>query len=347
MSERNPTRPRFLQLSGTVAATSALGTGAVSAESTSWQLVASPVDVTLWDVASSARNDFAVGGGGVVVERTEEGWKKVVGDGPTSNGNSLYGADVTDDGERLWFVGSSGAIGEYDVETGTLVNHSAPNDATNNFRDVAVTGPADDANVYVAGDSGNVFYSFRNGASGTWNYVSPGQGAAIKAIDFYDARKGHLVNGNPGSGGGGQEGDAGRMARFSTETSGSKSLTFTLENVGEEPVTIEEFALEPDVQVETSERSGAEVTLAGDTAGAADSKDGFAVDGTLKALDTKVVYDPGTTGQADFGLYDGGNVALTVKPVQEKPSGNYIAATLTYGDDTRETFYFEVTNVNS
>jgi hypothetical protein len=481
MSERNPTRRRFLQLSGTAVAASALGTGTVSAESATWESVESPVDVTLYDVEETARNTFAVGGSGIVVERTDEGWTKVVSGGPTGNGSGLYGADVTDDGKRLWFVGSSGAIGEYDVETGNLESHSAPNDATNNFMDVSVTGPAGDANVYVAGASGSVYYSFENGASGTWNYVTVGQGAGIEAIDFHDTRKGHLVNGNgkvfytgdgttwnpigiantdvslygidsnaaddvwvvggagvvyhykpdaegtpkwfrtkigqpglrdvettdgdgyavgnsgaifdrandswskdetpagqnlkavvdqkdndvavgssgtiyetnpdasadPGSGGGGQEGDAGRMARASTETSGSKSLTFTLENVGEETVTVEEFALETNVQVETVKRSGAEVTLAGDTAGAADSEDGFAVDGKLKALDTEAVYDPGTAGQADFGLYDNGNVALTVKPVQERPSGNYIAATLTYGDGTRETFYFAVTNVNS
>ena len=196
MSERNPTRRRFLQLSGTVAATSALGTGAVSAESASWQLVTSPVDVTLWDVASSARNDFAVGGGGIVIERTDEGWKKVIGDGPTSNGNSLYGADVTDDGKRLWFVGSSGAIGEYDVESGVLVDHSAPMDVTNNFNDVSVTGEAGEANVYVAGDSGKMYFSYENGATGSWDYTTPGSGSAINAVDFFEDRSGHIVDGN-------------------------------------------------------------------------------------------------------------------------------------------------------
>nr|WP_205427184.1 twin-arginine translocation signal domain-containing protein [Halorussus sp. MSC15.2] len=481
MSERNPTRRRFLQLSGATVAASALGASSAAAESASWESVKSPVDVTLYDVEKTARNNFAVGGSGIVVERTDEGWKKVLDGGPTGNGNSLFGADVTDDGKRLWFVGSSGAIGEYDVETGNLQSHSAPNDATNNFNDVAVTGNAGAANVYVAGDSGNVFYSFENGASGTWNYVTVGQGAAIRAIDFFGARKGHLVNGNgkvfytgdgttwnrigiadadvsmygidsdakddvwvvggsgvvyhytldaegtpkwfrtkvgkpglrdveiengagyavgnsgavfdresgewtrdatpagqnlravveqenndiavgnsgtiyetnpsasadPGSGGGGQDGDAGRIARASTETSGSKSLTFTLENVGDQSVSIDQFALETDVQVETIARSGAEVELAGDAVGTADSTDGFPVDGTLRALDTSAVYDAGTTGQADFGLYDGGNVALTVEPVQDKPSGNYLSATLVYGDGTQETFHFKVTNVNS
>jgi hypothetical protein len=481
MSERNTTRRRFLQLSGATVAASTLGTGTALAESATWESVKSPVDVTLYDVESTARNNFAVGGGGVVVERTDEGWTKVIGDGPTSNGNSLYGADVTDDGERLWFVGSSGAIGEYDVETGNLVDHSAPNDVTSNFKDVAVTGKAGDANVYVAGGSGSVHYSFENGASGTWNYASPGQGAAIKAIDFYGAKKGHLLNGNgkvfetsdgaswnkigientdvslygidsdgvenvwvaggsgtvyhykpdaegtpkwfentvgepglrdieiesgdgytvgnsgaifdradgtwskdttpngqdlkavvdqqnndiavgtsgtifetnpdasaeDGSSGGSQDGDAGRIGRVSTQTSESKSLTFTIENVSDQSVTIDEFALETDVAVSTIERSGAEVTLQGDTVGTADDTDGFPVDGQLRALDTSAVYDGGTSGEADFGLYDSGNVALSVEPVKDKPSSSYIGATLVYGDDTQETFWFEVTNVNS
>jgi hypothetical protein len=474
-------RREYLTLSGAAVAAAALGPGVASAESASWESVTSPVDTTLYSVQKTARNEFAVAGAGIVVERTDKGWKKVVDGGPSGNGNDLYGAGVTDDGKRLWFVGASGAIGEYDVETGNLVDHSAPNDYTNNFRDVAVTGEAGQANVYVGDGSGNVHYSFDNGATGTWNYSTPGQGAAIKALDFYGTKSGHLVNGNgnvfatdngtgwtkigpadadvslygldsdasddvwvvggsgvvyhyrpdsegtpkwfrekigqpglrdveiesgtgyaagnsgavfdresgtwsrdetpasqnlksvvdgadndiavgasgtiietnpdasadPGSGGGGQEGDAGRMGRVSTETSGDKSLTFSLENVGEESVTVTDWALETDVQVERIDRSGNEVTLAGDTEGSANSSYGFPVDGRSRALDTDAVYEPGTTGQADFGLYDGGNVALTVDPVAEKPASNYVGATLEYGDGTSETFWFTVTNVNS
>ncbi len=452
-----------------------------AAETAPWESVTSPVDVTLWDVAKTDRNEFAVGGGGIVVERTEQGWTTVLQSGPTSNGNSLYGADVTDDGKRLWFAGSSGAIGEYDVETGSLVDHSAPNDVTNNFSDIAVTGPKGDANVYVAGGSGSVHYSFGNGASGTWNAASVGQGNALKAIDFYGEKSGHLVNGNakvfhtadgaswnrigiadadvslygvdsdgeydvgvaagsgtvyhyalddqgvptwtsetlgeaglrdveleggdgyvvgnggavfdrangqwsqddtptsqglkaivdasnndiavgasgtivetnpdadadPGSGGGGQSGDAGRIGRVSAQTSESESLTFTIENVGEESVTVEEFALETDVGVSTIERSGAEVTIAGDVNGSADDATGFPADDALRALDATATLAPGTSGQVDFGEYDGGNVALTVDPVADRPAGSYVGATLKYGDDTQETFHFAVTNVNS
>jgi len=469
----SPTRRGVLKLSGATIAAALTGVGQVTAESASWEAVTSPVDVTVWDVEQTARNDFAIGGSGVVVERADDGWTKVVDGGPTGNGNDLYGADLTDDGKRLWFAGASGAIGEYDVKTGLLVDHSAPDDVTNNFNDIAVTGEASGANVYVAGDSGKIYYSFDNGASGSWNSVTPGSGSAINAIDFYDARKGHAVDGNTtvfvtsdgstweergienvdqtfygvdsdsadtvwvaASGGtvyhwngsewittnvgesalrdieladgagyaagdsgaifdradgswtrdetpSGQnlkavfdgdsnnvavgasgtifetnpeasadsastendDGDAGRIERVSSQTSESKSLTFTIENSGEQSVTVESWALATDVQVESIQRAGAEVTMSADVV--AGSSTGFSVDGNLRDVDNKPTLAAGESGSLDFGQYDNGNVALTLEPATDRPDGNYLAAALSYGDDTSKTFYFAVTNVNS
>ncbi|MBX0323720.1 hypothetical protein EGH21_11845 [Halomicroarcula sp. F13] len=198
MSEREATRRGVLKGIG-VSVAAAMGTAALpgsAAASSPWESVESPTGNTLHDVEYTDAGAYAVAGGGVVLERTELGWKKIIDGGPTGNGNSLYGADVTDDGEALWFVGSSGAIGEYDVESGVLTDHSAPMDVTNNFNDVSVTGEAGEANVYVAGDSGKMYYSFENGASETWDYVTPGSGSAINAVDFFDDRKGHIVDGN-------------------------------------------------------------------------------------------------------------------------------------------------------
>ena len=161
-----------------------------------WTAVESPSGNALYDVTHTRVGAYAVGGGGLVLARTANGWSKALDGGPTGNGNSLFGADVTDDGKRLWFVGSSGAIGEYDVESGVLVDRSAPNDVTNNFNDVAVTGRADEAEVYVAGDSGAIYYSFENGETGSWNNVTPGSGSNINAIDFHGDGKGHAVDGN-------------------------------------------------------------------------------------------------------------------------------------------------------
>jgi hypothetical protein len=161
-----------------------------------WTVAETPTGNTLHDVAYATDGAYAVGAGGLVLERTGRGWRKRLDGGPTGNGNSLYGLDVTDDGQRLWFVGSSGAIGEYDVRERTLYSHSAPMDVTNNFNGVAVTGEAGEANVYVAGDSGKIYYSLDNGATGTWDYVTPGSGSAVNAIDFHGPRSGHAVDGN-------------------------------------------------------------------------------------------------------------------------------------------------------
>jgi hypothetical protein len=170
--------------------------GATTGDSLELTSVESPTANTLYDVEHTVAGAYAVGNSGVVIERTANGWQKVVDGGPTGNGNNLYGADVTDDGKRLWFVGASGAIGEYDVETGDLTDHSAPMDVTNNFNDVSVTGNAGEANVYVAGDSGKMYYSFENGATQTWDYTTPGSGSAINAVDFFGPRAGHIVDGN-------------------------------------------------------------------------------------------------------------------------------------------------------
>jgi len=195
MSERTKL-PRRCVLEATVGAAAATVVPVTVGASAEWTSVASPTGNTIHDVEYTAAGAYAVAGGGIVLERTATGWQKIVDGGPTGNGNNLYGADVTDDGQRLWFVGASGAIGEYDVTTGNLTDHSAPMDVTNNFNDVSVTGTAGEANVYVAGDSGKMYYSFENGASQTWEYVTPGSGAAINAVDFFDDREGHIVDDN-------------------------------------------------------------------------------------------------------------------------------------------------------
>jgi len=161
-----------------------------------WTVAETPIENTLHDVVYTDAGAFAVGGGGLLLKRTDEGWTKVLDGGPTGNGNNLYGAAVTDDGTRLWMVGASGAIGEYNVETGTLNDHSAPMDVTNNFNDVAVTGKGGDANIYIAGDSGKMYFSFKNGKEGTWGSVTPGSGSNINAVDFFGARDGSIVDGN-------------------------------------------------------------------------------------------------------------------------------------------------------
>jgi hypothetical protein len=168
--------------------------GQTVAAGSGFEVVESPTERTLYDVERTVEGLYAVGGSGDVIERTADGWTKIIDGGPTGNGNDLFGSDVTDDGKRLWFAGSSGAIGEYDVETGSVNDFSAPNDVTNNFNDVTVTGQAGEANVYVAGDSGKMYFSFDNGE--TFDSTTPGSGSNINAADFSGTRQGHIVDGN-------------------------------------------------------------------------------------------------------------------------------------------------------
>ena len=189
------TRRSALKLAGMTAAAAAVPATSVAAEG-EWTVAETPVEGSLYDVAYATTNAYAVGGGGTIIERRDSGWQTVLQEGPAGNGDDLYGMDVTDDGERLWVVGSSGAIGEYDVTTGNLVNRSAPNDYTSNFNDVAVTCDGGEAEVFVADDSGAIHYSFENGRESTWEIVTPGSGAAISAIEFNSYRSGHIIDTN-------------------------------------------------------------------------------------------------------------------------------------------------------
>jgi len=173
---------------------------------TGWHTAETDTTRTLHDVQDTLTNPFAVGDDGRVLERTGDGvWTTQIEDGAMGEGHNLFAADVTDDGRRLWFAGASGALGEYDVTTGTLIDydpvseagtddHSGPNDQTGNFDGLAVTGTADEANVYLTDQSGHVIYSFNNGE--TWASTTPGSGSTIPAVDFRDDRKGHLCDTN-------------------------------------------------------------------------------------------------------------------------------------------------------
>ncbi|MXR51803.1 hypothetical protein GRX03_09320 [Halovenus sp. WSH3] len=187
-------RTALKSIGGAAVAGVSLSLASGTALAAGWESVETPIDQDVNDVEYAATGAYAAADGGIILERTTEGWQTVLDGGPTGNGNSLNGAAVTDDGDRFWVVGNSGAIGEYDVQTGSLNDYSAPNDVTNNFNAVAVTGQAGEANVYIAGDSGKIYYSFDNGE--TFDQVTPGSGSEINGIDFFDDRSGHAIDGN-------------------------------------------------------------------------------------------------------------------------------------------------------
>ena len=194
------TRREFVQSTAAAAATGSLLTltTATTSQSTgNFEIAQSPTTKTLFGAVETTRGPFAVGAGGDVLARNQNGWQKVVEYGPQARSRPLTGVDVTDDGEAIWFVGGSGVIGEYNVTTETLTNYSAPKGKTSTWEGVAVRGTANEnERLYFVNGSGELIVGVRQD-SGVLKYndvIKPGGGSTIPAIDFYTMNNGHVCS---------------------------------------------------------------------------------------------------------------------------------------------------------
>ncbi|GAD53187.1 hypothetical protein MBEHAL_1947 [Halarchaeum acidiphilum MH1-52-1] len=196
-------RRTFLKVAGGTAA--AVGGGALvtngvsaasdgSSESTSgssggsdpWTEIDSPISQTLYGVVDTTAGPHAVGKGGTILARQGGDWTAVVKHGPATRENMLKAVDVTDDGKRIWYAGSSGALGAYDVEKGMKYDYSAPHEHTSTWEGIAVTGTRESENVYISNGSGEVYDAHTNdkGCVVFDQLIKPGSGSKISAIDF-------------------------------------------------------------------------------------------------------------------------------------------------------------------
>lgn len=193
------TRRRAITLAGTVAIGTVGLSSAGSAQEQGWTLADSPV-CTQWNAAvQTADGPYVAGEDGYVITRGSDGaWEVAVEEGPQGESSDLFGIDATDDGNRVWFAGSSGAIGEYDVMSGTLTDHSAPADMTSTWLDVAAEGLPESARIYLVNDSGQELAGTRGpGGSVQWEEpTKPGEGSSLEGLDFYDFRGGMLASSN-------------------------------------------------------------------------------------------------------------------------------------------------------
>ena len=126
-------------------------------EPPAWQTVEPPAHNTLYGVTVFASGAVAVGEGGVVFGRPNgEPWQAIVERGPAGKSRDLRAVAATDDGARAWFAGNSGAVGTYDVAAAVKRDFSGIDGIDADWRDVAVTGPANDETVYLATDEGAI-----------------------------------------------------------------------------------------------------------------------------------------------------------------------------------------------
>jgi hypothetical protein len=165
-----------------------------------WTEVDAPTDGTLSDVVAAGSDAYAVGTGGVVLAREgNDDWETVLDHGPGAGSNALVGVDATDDGSAVWFTGDSGALGRYDVGAGRHTDRSAPAGITDNWTDVAVSGPAGEERVYLVNGSGQVLAGeFDDGEVEWGEAIKPGSGSSMSAIEFLEGATGYCCDTNSG-----------------------------------------------------------------------------------------------------------------------------------------------------
>ena len=162
-----------------------------------WETADTPTEESLLDVVATADGAYAVGENGVVLAREDDGWAVAVEGGPTANGNPLRGVDATADGGAVWFAGDSGVLGRY--AEGKLTDHSAPEDRTSTWTDVAVTGTAGDERVHLVNGSGELLRGRYDDGRVSWGEVEkPGSGSSISAVSFVDDDRGYLCDTSQG-----------------------------------------------------------------------------------------------------------------------------------------------------
>lgn len=160
-----------------------------------WTTPQVPTDVTLRSVAAADGDAYAVGDGGVLLTRGDDGWETVFDGGPSAEGETLRGVDVADGGRTAWVAGDGGALAVYDAEADRHVDLSAPEDLTSTWNDVAVSGSAGEETVYLVDGSGAVLRGSRAGddPEPTWvDPTKPGSGSSLTAV-VADSATGRVV----------------------------------------------------------------------------------------------------------------------------------------------------------
>lgn len=167
-------------------------------ETLTWTETATPIDGTVFDVTTTANGPAAVGDGGTVVGRASDGsWGVVVANGPAARGEPLYAVAATDDGRRVWFSGSGGAVGYCDLESGDRVDHSRPDGMDVTFHALAVAGARGSEKLLLADGNGVVLPGTVDGDRLDWDRrTTPADGTAITALAADGGGYGYGVDGN-------------------------------------------------------------------------------------------------------------------------------------------------------
>ena len=154
-----------------------LGTEATGPE---WRAVETPFDISLHGVVQTEAGPYAVGSRGHLVADRGDGWEVVFDDGPATRDNQLRAVDVTDDGKRVWMLGSSGAMACYDVDERRKFDYSYPNEMTSTWEGITVSGERGAEKALAANGSGEVLPFTVDGFDVDWGQLAKPAGAGSK-----------------------------------------------------------------------------------------------------------------------------------------------------------------------
>ena len=149
-----------------------------------WRVLDTRLSCNLYAVVGTVEGPHAVGGRGVLAADRGEGWEVVFDDGPATRQNQIRSVDVTDDGKRLWLVGSGGSIGCYDVAERRRYDYGYPEQLTSTWEGIAVSGPRGAEKALAANGSGEVLPFAVEDADPDWGYLDP-VGDANAGIDAF------------------------------------------------------------------------------------------------------------------------------------------------------------------
>ena len=186
MGSRRVTRRRAVETAGVAVFGGVLGMASSAVAESGWTRVTSGTDNTLTGVEYTTDEPHASGASGEILRRERDGgWNVAVQDGPSGNSKTLNAASVTGDKERYWVCGASGTIGEYEVSSGTMHDHSQPMGISNEFSSLFVGGEVGNEHIYVGESSGTVLVGTRADDGGIdWTLSDTGSGYTVRAIDF-------------------------------------------------------------------------------------------------------------------------------------------------------------------
>jgi len=159
-----------------------------------WRSATSPKQGRLTGVESNGDAVFASGNRGVLIERESRGnWTTVIDEGPRGNGKNLLDISITDDGERVWYCGQSGALGYYDRSADEIVSHYAPGDYTSGFATIEVTGRSGSEHAFLANNSGTAFQVRADGATTDLTHNTTPSNAS-RATEIVEYRGEHFMS---------------------------------------------------------------------------------------------------------------------------------------------------------